>query len=148
MPSELEIGPASFERIRDRETRNGGVFAGTELIAGFPHQGDRITLAGPSGIRFPRGFRIPLSIRTIRNGPYRLDDIGEDGFLTHAYRGTNPGHRSGPRHESQIELPSVTERMSAFYTCPHGSGGITSTEPGEIHGPGADTASRGPAQRR
>lgn len=59
MPSELEVRLAAFAWIRDRETRNGGVFAGTEWIAGFPHQGDRITLTGPSGIWFPRDSGSP-----------------------------------------------------------------------------------------
>lgn len=109
MPSELEIRIAAFLWIRDRETRNGGVFAGTELIARFPYEGDRITLAGPSGIWFPRGFRIPLSIRTARNGPYRLDDIDEDGFLTYAYRGTDPGHRDnqGLREALRTRTPLI-----------------------------------------
>lgn len=93
MPSELEIRLASFDWIRDQEHRTGGVFSGRELNVGFMFQGDRITLTGPTGIWFPRGFRIPLSIRTSKNGPYRLDDIGDDGLLTYAYRGNDPLHR-------------------------------------------------------
>jgi len=93
MPTELEIRLAAFDWISDKEHRTGGVFSGRELNAGFIFRGDRITLTGPTGIWFPRGFRIPLSIRTAKNGPYRLDDIGDDGLLTYAYRGNDPLHR-------------------------------------------------------
>jgi putative restriction endonuclease len=63
------------------------------LNEGFIHQGRRITLKGPAGIWFPQGFSIPLSIATALNGPYRLDDIADDGLLTYAYRGRDPKHR-------------------------------------------------------
>ena len=109
MSSELEIRLAAFAWIRDRETRNGGVFAGTELNTGFSFQGNRVTLSGPTGIWFPKGFTMPLSIRTSLRGPYRLDDLGEDGILIYAYRGRDPEHRDnrGLREACRTRTPLV-----------------------------------------
>lgn len=106
---ELEIRLAAFSWIRDREAINGGVFAGKELNEGFVFQGERITLKGMAGIWFPRGFRQPLSISTALNGPYRLDDIGEDGLLTYAYRGNDPNLRDnvGLREAFKARTPLI-----------------------------------------
>lgn len=52
---------------------------------------------------------MPVSITTSNKGPYKLDDIGEDGFLTYAYRGTDPGHRdnAGLRNAMRTRTPLV-----------------------------------------
>jgi putative restriction endonuclease len=109
MENEIDIRMAAFAWIREREALNGGVFAGTELIAGFKHKGERVTLKGPAGIWFPRGFGIPLSISTALRGPYRLDDVGEDGLLTYAYRGFDPEHRdnAGLREAFRTRTPLI-----------------------------------------
>lgn len=36
---------------------------------------------------------IPISITTSLHGPYRLDDIADDGLLTYAYQGSDPDYR-------------------------------------------------------
>jgi len=99
---------ATFDWLREREAHNGGVFAGVELNQGFPYKGERITLTGPTGIWFPRGFGIPLSIRTSLNGPYRLDGM-DDGLLTYAYRGDDPRHRDnvGLRDAWKARVPLI-----------------------------------------
>ncbi len=109
MSIELEIRLAAFAWIRDQTAWNAGIFAGTELAQGFDYQGRRVTLKGPSGIWIPQGFAMPISITTALNGPYRLDDIGEDGLLTYAYRGTDPSHRDnrGLREAYRTRTPLI-----------------------------------------
>lgn len=92
MQKELEIRLAAFQWLREREG-SGGVIPGRELIEGFLFEGERITLKGPTGIWLPRGFRYPISITTVLDGPYRLDSIADDGILDYSYRGTDPNHR-------------------------------------------------------
>jgi putative restriction endonuclease len=106
--SELDVRLAAFAWLRDREKYNGGIFLGTELQQGFEYQGRRIILKGATGIWFPRGFSMPISITTSLRGPYRLDDI-EDGILTYAYRGTNPDHRDnvGLRESCRTRTPLI-----------------------------------------
>jgi len=84
--SEFEVRLEAFRWLRDKGKPSGGIFLGTELARGFEHQGRRVTLKGATGIWFPQGFEMPISITTRENGPYRLDDIGDDGTLTYAYR--------------------------------------------------------------
>ena len=91
--SDLDVRIAAFAWLRGRGAADGGVLQGTVLNEGFIYQGRRITLKGPAGIWIPQGFSIPISIATALNGPYRLDDIADDGLLTYAYRGTDPNHR-------------------------------------------------------
>ncbi len=106
---ELDVRMAAFAWLRERGAADGGILAGTELIEGFTYQGRRITLKGASGIWFPQGFSMPISITTALYGPYRLDDIGEDGLLTYAYRGTDPSHRDnrGLRDACRTRTPLV-----------------------------------------
>jgi putative restriction endonuclease len=79
------------------------------LNEGFQYQGRRVTLKGPTGIWFPQGFSIPLSITTALNGPYPLDQVGEDGLLTYAYRGKDPNHRDnrGLREACRTRTPLI-----------------------------------------
>ena len=91
--SELEVRLAAFAWLKEHGAANGDVFPGTVLNQGFIFQAQRITLKGAAGIWFPQGFSIPISITTALNGPYRLDDIGDDGLLTYAYRGKDADHR-------------------------------------------------------
>ena len=107
--SELDVRLAAFAWLRDREKTNGGIFLGTELQRGFEYEGRQITLKGATGIWSPQGFAIPISITTSKRGPYRLDDIGDDGLLTYAYRGTDPNHRDnvGLRKAYRTRTPLI-----------------------------------------
>jgi putative restriction endonuclease len=106
---ELDVRIAAFAWLREKGAANGGVLAGTILNEGFTYQGKRITLKGPAGIWFPQGFSVPLSITTALNGPYRLDDIADDGLLTYAYRGKDPNHRDnrGLREAWRTRMPLI-----------------------------------------
>lgn len=107
--SELDVRIAAFAWLRDKETSSGGIFLGAELMQGFDCNGRRVTLKGASGIWFPLGFSIPISITTSLNGPYRLDDIEDDGLLTYAYRGNDPNHRDnrGLREACRTRTPLI-----------------------------------------
>ena len=107
--SELEIRIAAFSWLTEHGAANGGVFPGTLLNQGFVYEGRRVTLKGAAGIWFPQGFSIPISITTALNGPYRLDDIADDGLLTYAYRGQDPEHRDnrGLRDACRTRTPLI-----------------------------------------
>lgn len=107
--SELDVRIAAFTWLKAHGAANGDVFPGTMLNRGFTYQGQRITLKGAAGIWFPQGFSIPISITTALNGPYRLDDITDDGLLTYAYRGNDPEHRDnrGLREACRTRTPLI-----------------------------------------
>jgi len=107
--SELEVRLHAFAWLRERGAANGGVIPGAVLNQGFTHEGRRITLKGASGIWFPQGFSMPISITTALKGPYRLDDIADDGLLTYAYRGQDSQHRDnqGLREAFRTRTPLV-----------------------------------------
>jgi putative restriction endonuclease len=106
---ESAIRLEAFNWLKRREAFNGGIFNGTELNDGFFFEGRRVTLKGPAGIWTPAGFSVPISISTSKRGPYDLDDIGEDGLLTYAYRGTDPEHRDnrGLREAMRTRTPLI-----------------------------------------
>lgn len=107
--SEFDARLAAFAWLKERESSSGGIVPGAVLSLGFTYQGERVTLKGPTGIWFPRGFEMPISITTSARGPYKLDDIGDDGILTYAYRGTDPNHRDnvGLRRAWKTRTPLV-----------------------------------------
>jgi putative restriction endonuclease len=107
--NELEIRLKVFDWFRARNKESGGIFEGRKLSSGIPIDGRRITLKGQTGIWYPAGFSMPLSITTVHNGPYRLDDEGEDGILTYAYRGQDPDHRDnrGLREAMRTRTPLI-----------------------------------------
>jgi putative restriction endonuclease len=109
MPDETAIRLSAFQWLRDREKWNDGIFLGQELNEGFQYQGRRITLKGQTGIWFPAGFTLPISITTAIKGPYDLDDIGDDGLLVYAYRGTDANHRDnrGLREAMRTRTPLI-----------------------------------------
>jgi len=109
MTDETDIRIHAFQWLRDREQWNSGIFRGQELNEGFQHQGRRITLKGQTGIWFPAGFSIPISMTTAQKGPYDLDDIGDDGILVYAYRGTDGNHRDnrGLREAMRTRTPLI-----------------------------------------
>ncbi len=100
---------AIFHWLKSWEPWNGGIFSGSELNNGIQIDDRRITLKGQTGIWFPQGFSVPLSITTSNKGPYQLDDIGDDGLVTYAYRGTDPDHRDnrGLRDAMRTRTPLV-----------------------------------------
>jgi putative restriction endonuclease len=106
---ERSIRFAAFDWLREREARNGGIFSWDELSGGFSYEGSRITLIGQTGIWFPQGFSLPISITTSAIGPYALDNIGDDGVLTYAYRGTDPELRDnrGLREALRTRTPLI-----------------------------------------
>jgi putative restriction endonuclease len=87
-----EFFTSLFLWLKERETWNGGIFDYQELVIGFPHQGRTVTLAGPAGIWIPKGFDVPVSLRTVIEGPYN-DGFSDDGILNYRYRGDDPDHR-------------------------------------------------------
>jgi len=107
--SDLDVRIAGFAWLKRHGAANGDVFPGTLLNQGFAYEGKRITLKGGAGIWFPQGFSNPISITTALNGPYRLDDIGDDGLLTYAYRGQDPDHRDnrGLRDACRTRTPLI-----------------------------------------
>ena len=107
--SEFDARLAVFAWLREKGKSNGGVFPGSELEEGFEFEGRNLHLKGPTGIWIPRGFEVPISITTRANGPYELDDIGDDGVLTYAYRGADPEHRDnvGLRRAWKTRTPLV-----------------------------------------
>jgi len=106
---ELDVRIAAFAWLKEHGAANGDVFPGTLLNHGLEYQGRRITLKGAAGIWFPQGFSVPISITTALNGPYRLDDIADDGLLTYAYRGQDPQHRDnqGLREAFRTRTPLI-----------------------------------------
>jgi putative restriction endonuclease len=109
MQNEFQIRMAAFRWLKERESFGQHVFRGTDLATGFMHEGVRITLKGQTGIWFPRGWEIPLSITTRKDGPYPADRITADGSLTYAYRGTDPHHRDneGLRRAMRTRTPLI-----------------------------------------
>ncbi|MDX9898727.1 MAG: HNH endonuclease [Spirochaetia bacterium] len=109
MLDETDIRIQAFQWLRDRERWNDGIFLGQELNKGFQYKGSRITLKGQTGIWFPAGFSTPISITTSKKGPYDLDDIGDDGLLVYAYRGTDKDHRDnrGLRQAMRTRTPLI-----------------------------------------
>lgn len=106
---ELAMRIKVFEWLRARAETEGNIFDGRELNAGIDVEGRQVTLKGQSGIWFPSGFSIPISITTVLDGPYRLDDFGDDVIITYAYRGQDPEHRDnrGLREARRTRTPLI-----------------------------------------
>lgn len=89
---------AAFAFLEAQERRHGDALPRTVLAEGFVFEGRRVPILGPQGIFKPAILPdVPLSItsvppRTDRPAPYD-DEIGDDGTLRYAYRGTDPSHR-------------------------------------------------------
>ena len=109
MKEELDIRLAAFRWLAERETSGRSVFSGKELAEGFIFRNRRITLKGQTGIWFPQGFSMPISITTRLNGPYKLDSFNSDRTWTYAYRGEDPNHRDnrGLREAMRTRTPLI-----------------------------------------
>ena len=96
-----------FQWLSERFAKNAGVFTRTELEKEFLFQGKVITLIGASGIWFPKGFEIPISITTSPKSPY--PDRFKNGTLKYSYRGKDVNHRDnvGLRKAFTTKTPLV-----------------------------------------
>lgn len=105
---EEEIRASIFMWLKEKTDFNGGIFDRNELIYGFSYKGINITLLGPSGIWFPKGFEYPISITTTSNGPYD-DGFTNEGFLDYSYRGNDTNHRDniGLRNAYKNRIPLI-----------------------------------------
>lgn len=119
MSEELNIRLAAFRWLAEREASGRSAFSGRELAEGFIYNNRRITLKGQTGIWFPQGFSMPISITTRLNGPYKLDAFNNDRTWTYAYRGTDPNHRDnrGLREALRTRTPLIyfTEIYTHYY---------------------------------
>ena len=119
MSEELDIRLAAFQWLAEREANGKAAFSGRELGEGFFYKNRRITLKGQTGIWFPQGFSMPISITTRLNGPYKLDTFNSDRTWTYAYRGTDPDHRDnrGLRAAMDTRTPLIyfIEIYNHFY---------------------------------
>jgi len=108
-----QIRVALFQWLGERSARNGGVFTWKELTTGFVFGGNVITLIGQTGIWFPKGWAMPVSITTSFKGPY--PDTFKDGILSYRYRGKDPNHRDnkGMREAFKTRTPLIYFEASA-----------------------------------
>ncbi len=106
-PLDLQIQVALFQWLGERSAKNGGVFTWKELTTEFVFGGKVITLIGQTGIWFPKGWAMPVSITTSFKGPY--PDRFDKGILTYSYRGKDPNHRDnkGMREAYKTKTPLV-----------------------------------------
>jgi putative restriction endonuclease len=106
--NEDEIRVAAFLWLKEQSIINVGIFSHEQLVHGFAVQGQPIVLKGMTGIWFPKGFKMPISITTTTENPYQ-DDFDSEGFLDYRYRGTDPNHRDnqGLRLAYQTRTPLI-----------------------------------------
>lgn len=100
---------AAFEWLRAQVNIYGESLPRILLQQGFQLDGERVPLVGPQGIFKPQVLeRIPLSITTSPEGPYR-DSFAPNGLLRYKYRGTDPNHHEnvGLREAMVQKLPLV-----------------------------------------
>jgi putative restriction endonuclease len=99
---------AAFQWLEKQAANHGGILPRDLLAQGFDFQGHRITLLGPQGIWKPAVMELPLSITTIKDGPYD-DFLSDEGILIYRYRGTDPYHRDnkGLREAMNKGIPLI-----------------------------------------
>lgn len=119
MDSEFNGRMAAFRWLKAQDAAGRTIIPGRELARGFEFEGRRITLKGQTGIWFPQGWEMPVSITTRKDGPYPADSISPDGVLTYAYRGMDPGHHDnrGLRRACETRTPLIyfTEIRDSLY---------------------------------
>lgn len=90
---ETLIRRRAFEWLEEQQLLYGDALPRNILLEGFYFEGKRVTLIGPSGIWIPRVFaKIPISITTTPDSPYKDTFISEDAFK-YSYRGHDIYHR-------------------------------------------------------
>lgn len=99
---------AAFNWLEEQVRVHGDVLPRKMLEQGFVYRDNRINLLGAKGIWKPKIMKIPLSITTVVNGPYR-DNLSANGFLEYRYRGTDPAHSDnvGLREAMKTNTPLV-----------------------------------------
>jgi len=102
-----QIRVALFQWLSERFAENGGIFKRSELERMFIFKGKVITLIGASGIWFPQGFEIPISITTTTKGMY--PDKYENNILRYSYQGEDYKNRFnvGLRKAFETKTPLV-----------------------------------------
>ena len=102
------IRVAAFNWLDKQEAYHSGILPRGILAQGFDFHEKRITLMGPQGIWKPAAMELPLSITTIKDGPYD-DFLSEEGFLVYSYRGSDPNHRDnvGLREAMRKGVPLI-----------------------------------------
>jgi putative restriction endonuclease len=106
---EEALRKAAFDWLQLQDALHNGELPWEILTRGFTFDGVPITFAGQKGIWKPKCFeRIPLSIRTTFEGPYR-DEPRDDGLLRYRYRGDNPNHPDnlGLREAHRTRTPLI-----------------------------------------
>ena len=105
---EEQIRAEVFLWLKKQLVYNGGVFHRDDLVNGFKYKSKVITLVGPTGIWFPKGFTEPISITTTSKGPYN-DGFTSEGFLEYQYRGKDPNLRDnvGLRNAYHKRIPLI-----------------------------------------
>lgn len=108
MDIDLQVRIAAFNWLLEQVNLHGDVLPRKLLEQGFEFQRQRIPLVAPQGIFKPQILDLPLSITTAPKGPYD-DYFGNDNFLIHRYRGTDPNHRDnvGLRKVYELKRPLV-----------------------------------------
>jgi putative restriction endonuclease len=108
MKIDQTIRHAAFNWLDSLVLQHGDVLPRSILEQGFEYKGQRITVIGPKGIWFPRGWEIPISITTTFDGPYD-DSFTDNGLLSYRYQGTDPGKRDniGLRLAMEQQIPLV-----------------------------------------
>lgn len=100
---------AAFDWLAGQVEIHGGyTLPWAILLRGFDYQGSRIPLASPQGIHKPQLLDLPLSIRSVIDGPYADRQLNE-GLIAYKYRGTDPYHRdnAGLRRLMEMQRPLV-----------------------------------------
>ena len=80
-----KIRLAAFDWLTKQTFFQGDVLPRELLAQGFDFGGQRVPLLGPQGIFKPRIMKLPLSITTSPNSPYK-DRSDKDGNWLYSYR--------------------------------------------------------------
>lgn len=111
---DLRVRMRAFDFLAEQVRLHGDVLPRDRLAEGFLFEGERVPLMSPQGIFKPRLLpEMPLSITSVAeirgDSPPYEDELGEDGFLTYRYRGTDAGHRDnvGLRLAMARQVPLV-----------------------------------------
>lgn len=107
---DFEIRLAAFRWLTDLRERSGDVLSRSALLTGFAFRDRQIGLMSPQqGIWKPAMSRLPLSITTTLNGPYRDAFNEQRGEIDYAYQGSNPDRwdNAGLRQAMREQKPLV-----------------------------------------
>lgn len=108
MAIDKELREEAFRWLDRMVAIHGDVLPFTLLRDGFEYKNHKISFVNVPGIWRPRGFDVPLSIRTGTDSPYS-DKTLDGGTLIYSYRGTDPNHldNRGLRRAMEYSIPIV-----------------------------------------